>query len=116
VSGSQNCGSTGIGGFVKHGGGEPFLGISVGVWSDAWVGAVSAPSELDGKYTVDFVPPGSLKVAVVARETCVLNADGLPTANRCRLLSNAVEVAIFDISKCNDANAPQWAEVHFQGP
>lgn len=105
-------------GYLLHGNGDPFPGRTVGVWSDAWQGAVSGPSELDGKYAVDLsnVPAGSYQVAVVDPGTCSSRGDGQLAANGCRRLSNVVAVTIFEIWDCEKSGTVQWAEVHFRGP
>ena len=114
VGGSANCGTMGVWGSVSTGSGSPYPGVSIGVWSDAWEGRVSAPSEADGKYTVllNDLPPGAFRLAVVDAGTCGTR-DGALTAIDCDLLSKPVEVTLYAISECENEGTVQWAEVQF---
>jgi hypothetical protein len=115
VGGARHCsGYTAVTGHVRHASGDPHPNAFVGVWSDAWEGRVSGPSEADGKYDVSLggVDPGSFKVAVVKIDTCAMR-DGVPTASSCTLLSNIVEVTT--TSHCTGSDAVQVPEVNFTG-
>lgn len=89
--------------------------MTIGVWSDAWEGLVSGPSEADGKYDVNLggVPPGKFYVAAVRRETCSTR-DNLPTAINCQRLSNVITV--YTTEHCEGSDANQVPEVDFTGP
>jgi hypothetical protein len=117
VNSTQNCGTKGVWGYVKHESGAPNPGVMVGVWSDAWAGRVSAPSEESGKYTVlmNDVPAGEFMVAVVDAETCG-TYGGFLTAASCDHLSKPISVALNEIWECEDEGTIQWAEVLFTGP
>jgi hypothetical protein len=114
VGGSPNCGTMGIWGYVNTSGGNPYPDVTVGVWSDAWEGRVSAPSEADGKYTVllSDVPPGVYGVAVVDAGTCSTR-DGMLTAKECNRLSEPIEVTLYEIYECESEGTVQWSEVLF---
>ena len=117
AGGAQHCsGYTAVTGHVKHASGDPYANVYVAVWSDAWEGRVSGPSEADGKYDVSLggdVSPGEFKVAVVKLDTCA-QRDGLPTGANCQRLSNVVEVTT--TSHCTGSDAVQVPEVDFIGP
>jgi len=104
----------GVWGYVKTNSGAPYPEVSICVWSDAWEGRVSGPSEADGKYTVllSDVPPGVYRVAVVDADTCSTR-DGLLTAKDCNRLSEPVEVTLYDIYDCENEGTVQWSEVLF---
>jgi hypothetical protein len=111
-----NCGTKGVWGFVKTANGSPYPGVRVGVWSDAWAGRVSGPSEADGKYTVllNDVPAGAFKVAVVNADTCGTYA-GFLTADRCDHLSKPIEVTLNEIYECENEGTVQWSQVDYTG-
>ncbi|HSR29651.1 MAG TPA: hypothetical protein VLY63_03730 [Anaerolineae bacterium] len=98
-------------GQVKHASGDPFAGVAVGVWSDAWEGMVTT-SLGHGKYDVTLtnVPVGKYHVAVVRLETCS-QRDGQPTAVNCQRRSNIVDVTVTE-----DCNVNRVTEVDFTGP
>jgi hypothetical protein len=98
-------------GQVKHGSGDPFGGVAVGVWSAAWEGRVTT-SQPDGKYeiTLSDVPVGHYWVAVVRLDTCG-QRDGQPTAKDCQRRSNEVEITVTE-----DCNVNRVTEVEFTGP
>lgn len=114
VGGSANCGTVGVWGYVYTTGSSPYPDVRIGVWSDAWEGRLSAPSEADGKYTVllSDVPAGKYRVAVVDAGTCGTR-DGALTAQGCDLLSRPVEVELHAIDECENEGTVQWSEVHF---
>ena len=114
VGGSPNCGTMGVWGYVKTDSGAPYPAVNIGVWSDAWEGRLSAPSEADGKYSVllSDVPAGVYRVAVVDADTCGTR-DGVPTAKDCNRLSEPVEVTLYDIYECENEGTVQWSEVLF---
>jgi hypothetical protein len=99
---------------VKHANGSGYPDVAVGVWSDAWEGAVTV-SEADGKYDLPLtnVPAGKYKVAVVRLETCG-QRDGRTTAIACQPRSSPVVVTTTD--NCTGAGANQVTEVNFSGP
>lgn len=111
---TPNCGTMGVWGYVKIENGSPYPGVIIGVWTDAWDGRVSAPSEADGKYTVLLtdLPAGTFRVAVVDVGTCSLH-DGVPTARGCDRLSEPVEVTLDYTYECENEGTVQWSEVHF---
>jgi hypothetical protein len=117
VNSTQNCGTKGVWGYVKHESGAPNPGVMVGVWSDAWAGRVSAPSEESGKYTVlmNDVPAGEFMVAVVDADTCG-TYGGFLTAASCDHLSKPISVALNEIWECEDEGTIQWVEVLYTGP
>jgi len=116
AGGFVNCTYTGVTGRVKHANDQPYPGVTVGVWSDIWEGAVSWPSDLSGKYTVDLggnIPPGKFYVAVVEPTTCGTR-DGRTTAIGCRRRSNVIKVTT--TGNCTVGNAVQVPVVDFVGP
>jgi hypothetical protein len=116
AGGFVNCTYTGVTGRVKHANDQPYAGVTVGVWSDTWEGAVSWPSDLSGKYTVDLggnIPPGKFYVAVVEPTTCS-TLDGRTTASSCKRRSNVVMVTT--TANCTGSNAVQVPVVDFVGP
>jgi hypothetical protein len=116
VGGARHCsGYTAVTGHIKHANGSAYPGTTVGVWSDAWVGAVSGPSEADGKYDVTLggIPPGKFYVAVVRLGTCSVQ-DGVPTAINCQRLSNVI--VVYTTEHCEGTDANQVPEVDFTGP
>ena len=117
VNSTQNCGTKGVWGYVKHEGGAPYPGVSVGVWSNAWAGRLSAPTEADGKYTVllSDLPAGDFSVAVVDPDTCSTD-DGAPTADRCDHLSSPITVTLNETWECENEGTVQWVEVLYTGP
>lgn len=117
VNSTQNCGTKGVWGYVKHRSGAPFPGVFVGVWSDAWAGRVSPPSEESGKYTVlmNDVPAGEFKVAVVDPDTCG-TYGGFLTAASCDYLSKPINVTLNEIWECENEGTIQWVEVLYTGP
>lgn len=117
VNGSPNCGTKGVWGYVKYASGNPFAGVTIGVWSDTWAGRVSGPSEADGKFTVllNDVTAGEFMVAVVDADTCD-TYGGESTADRCDHLSDPIKVTLFEIYECENEGTVQWSEVHFTGP
>ena len=117
VNSTQNCGTKGIWGYVNHEGGAPYPGVSVGVWSSAWAGRLSAPTEVDGKYTVILsdLPAGEFMVAVVDPDTCGTDG-GVPTADRCDHLSSPITVTLNETWECEKEGTVQWVEVLYTGP
>ena len=114
--GFTHCdGSTFVTGSIKHANGAAYPGIVVGVWSDAWEGGVSGPSEANGKYDVPLagVPPGKFYVAVVKLETCNQH-DGQITAVDCQRRSNVITVSTS--VNCTGPGAVQVPVVNFSGP
>jgi hypothetical protein len=101
-------------GFVTHGNGDPFPGVAVGVWSDAWQGQTTT-SEASGKYELNLsnLPPGKFYVAIVRLETCGMR-DGQPTAVDCQRRSLPIDFAITDI--CAGSGANKVTQVNFTGP
>ena len=104
----------GVWGYVKTDSGEAYPGVTLGVWSGAWEGRLSAPSEADGKYSIllSDVPAGVYRVAVVDTDTCGTR-DGTLTAKDCHWLSEPVEVTLYEIYECENEGTVQWSEVHF---
>jgi len=116
AGGFVNCTYTGVTGHVKHANGQPYAGVTVGVWSDTWEGAVSWPSDLSGKYTVDLggnISPGKFYVAVVELTTCSTQ-EGRTTASGCQRRSNVINVTT--TANCTGGNAVQVPVVDFVGP
>jgi hypothetical protein len=112
VRGYPHCGGlAAVTGHVRHASGDPFAGVTVGVWSAEWQGRVYT-SLADGKYDLLLtdVPFGKYQVAVVRLETCG-ERDGLPTAVDCQRRSNVVEVTVTE-----DCNVNRVTEVDFTGP
>jgi hypothetical protein len=91
--------------------------VSVGIWSDAWAGRVSAPSAADGKYEVllNDMPAGEFRVAVVDADTCD-TYDGILTAADCSRLSQPITFTLNEIWECEDESTIQWVEVLYTGP
>ena len=117
VGSSTNCGTKGVYGYVKTASGAPYPGVTVGVWSDAWPGRVSAPAKADGKYEVlmNDVAAGEFKVAVVDADTCDRYSGGL-AANSCDRLAAPISVTLNEIWECENEGTVQWTEVLFTGP
>ena len=116
AGGFVNCTYTGVTGRVKHANDQPYPGVTVGVWSDTWEGAVSWPSDLNGKYTVDLggnIPPGKFYVAVVEPTTCGTR-DGRTTASGCQRRSGVIKVTT--TADCTGGSAVQVPVVDFVGP
>lgn len=112
MRGYPHCGGlAAVTGHVRHASGDPYGGVTVGVWSDAWQGRVYT-SETDGKYDLLLtdVPFGKYHVAVVRLETCG-QRDGVPTAVDCQRRSNVVDVTVTE-----DCNVNRVTEVDFTGP
>ncbi len=112
VRGYPHCGGySGVTGQVKHGNGAPYPGVAVAVWSNTWVGAVTT-SQPDGKFELSLnnVPVGHYKVAVVKLDTCEKQGD-LATGISCQRLSNVIEV-----TKTEDCNVNRVTELDFTGP
>ena len=117
VNSTQNCGTKGVWGYVKHQSGAPYPGVRIGVWSSAWAGRLSAPAEADGKYTVDLnnLPAGEFSVAVVEPDTCGTDG-GVPSANRCDYLSSPITITLNETWECENQGTVQWVEVLYTGP
>jgi hypothetical protein len=112
VRGYPHCGGyAGVTGYVKHGNGAPYPGVSVGVWSPLWVGAVGT-SGADGKFDVPLtnVPFGDYQVAVIKLDTCA-QQDGLPTAIQCQRLSNVTKISVTE-----NCNVNRVTELAVTGP
>lgn len=87
------------------------------MWSSAWAGRLSAPAEVDGKYTVVLsdLPAGEFMVAVVDPDTCSTDG-GVPTADRCDHLSSPITVTLNETWECENEGTVQWVEVLYTGP
>jgi hypothetical protein len=99
---------------VRHASGDPYAGVSIGVWTDQWPGRV-VQSEASGKYSLNLADPGAAdyKVAVVQLETCPWQGE-LHTAVDCQKLSPPVAFTI--TAHCEGAGASNVTQVDFTGP
>ena len=110
VHGWAKCDLASVTGYVYHADKSPYVGVGVGVWSDAWDGAVSI-TESSGKFEVLLggMPPGTYYVAVVDTGTCPGTG-----ARGCQQRSNVVNTTL--TQSCSGAGANQVTEIRFDGP
>lgn len=99
ITGTANCGTTGIKGRITDVTGQPIPGLRVHVWAEGWSGGYSNPSDADGRW--DFVlasgaRAGTWYAAIAGDDGTLLSPMALlPTSSDCR-------------------NGHQWLEVNWQ--
>lgn len=88
ITGTANCGTTGIKGRITDENGLPLPGLRVRVWADGWGGAFSNPTAADGAWDVFLgigARPGTWHAAVVDDGGALLSpVVSLPTSDDCR--------------------------------
>ena len=88
ITGTANCGSTGLKGRILDAQGNPLPGQRVRVWADGWAGGLSSPSDAQGRW--DFLlGPGARAgtwFAAVSEEDGTLLSPIVraPTASDCQ--------------------------------
>ncbi|NPV06514.1 MAG: hypothetical protein HPY83_00950 [Anaerolineae bacterium] len=98
ITGTANCGTTGLKGRVTDASGAPIAGARVRVWADGWAGGLSNPTDSEGRW--DFVLGSGARsgvwFAAVADDAGELlsRAVALPTSDDC-------------------SNGHQWLEVEW---
>jgi hypothetical protein len=108
ITGSPNCGTTGLKGRITNAAGTPIAGARVRVWAEGWNGGLSNPTDAEGRW--DFVLGNGARAGVwfaaVADETGQLlsRAVALPTSADCSNGHQWVEANWSERS----ASAPQY--------
>ena len=99
ITGTANCGTTGVKGRITDAGGQPIPNLRVRVWAEGWTGSYSNPSDTDGRW--DFVlgsgPRAGTWYAAIARDDGTLLSPIvlLPTSSDCH-------------------NGHQWLEINWR--